>query len=406
MLLACLLTFFIGLFFALIPCLILISRYKQKYNELKQNVQVKEEQKLSREALEGTFAVLSQKTLQSNQEMFLKMAQSSLEKVLLKAEGQFAEKENNISHLVKPLQETLKKMEDQHRNIELKQREALGGLTQQLDFLIHTSKELKQETGRLIGALKKPQVRGRWGEMTLKRVVELAGLVEHCDFYEQVSVSQNGSIIRPDMLVNLPDNRQIVVDSKVPLQAYLDALETSSSQTREECLRQHSQQVVRHMKDLAKKSYWDQFDLVPEFVVMFIPGESFFSVALEYEKNLIEEGISQKVIIATPTTLIALLRSVAYGWRQEQLTRNAEEISNLGKELYDRMTTFVNAYGKVGKNLEKATESFNQSVGSLESRVLVSARKFKEMGVSTKHTLEKVDIIDRRPRQVDGSSKS
>ncbi len=351
-------------------------------------------------ALGDTFKVLSQKALESNHSVFMQMAQSSLEKVLLKAEGKLNQKEDSIAHLVQPIQDMLKKVEEQNQKLEETRQKTYGGLEEQLRFLLESNRELKKETGNLVSALKKPQVRGRWGEMTLKRVAELAGLIEHCDFYEQTTVNRGEGLLRPDMMVHLPDNRKIVVDAKVPLQAYLEALEAESDEEKEQCLRRHAQHVVHHMRRLAKKSYWDQFEESLDFVVMFIPGESFFSVAVEFEKNLIEDGIHQKVIISTPTTLIALLRAVSYGWRQEQLTHNAQEISQLGAELYERLAKFVDHYSKVGRSLEKATDAFNQSVASLESRVLVSVRKFKDLGISSKSDVDNVAQLEKRPKSL------
>jgi DNA recombination protein RmuC len=358
----------------------------------------------ARKNLKDSFAALSKDALYSNNEMFLKLAKSSLEKVVTEAQGHLEKKEESISGMVKPIQETLKRYEVQTRQMEENRQKAYGTLEEQLRALLESNHNLKQETGHLVSALKKPQVRGRWGEMTLKRVAELAGMVEHCDFSEQTHINTEEGALRPDMLVNLPDGRCIVIDSKVPLQAYLESLEAQTEEKKDSYLKQHCQHVMTHIRQLSKKAYWDQFENTPDFVVMFIPGESFLSVAVEYKKNLIEEAIHQNVIVSSPTTLIALLRAVAYGWRQEKLAQNAKEISRLGAELYERIAKFVEHYGKVGKALERATDSFNQSVGSLESRVLVSVRKFKEMGVSSKSNVDIVEQIEKIPKLLDQES--
>jgi len=268
--------------------------------------------------------------------------------------------------------------------------------------MVLTNQQLQKETGNLVTALRRPEVRGRWGEVTLKRVVELSGMSEHCDFTEQVSVTTEDGRLRPDMVVHLPASREIVVDSKVSLDAYIDATTVTDEEQRKVLIEKHSQHVRNHMKALTNKKYWDQFAQAPEFVVMFIPGESFLSAALSVDHTLIEDGMENKVIIATPTTLIALLRAVAFGWRQEQIAKHAQEIATLGKEIYDRFEPFLGHVNKTGGCLSQATVAFNKMVMSLERRVMVSVRKFKELGAAGDKELPEAEPIEQIPMKAQG----
>lgn len=332
--------------------------------------------------LTTAFQALSGESLKSNNKAFLELARESLGIVMGEAKSEFAKKEESIRNIVKPLEEALVKYETHISELERSRLAAYTGLEGQIRSLVTAEAQLQKETGNLVAALRRPETRGRWGEVTLKRVVELAGMSEHCDYTEQASVDTDEGRSRPDMIVHLPNERDIVIDSKVSLDAYLDAVPCQDAEKRAAFIARHCQQVRRHMRMLSEKSYWDQFPKAPEFVVMFMPGESFLAAALDVDNTLIEEGMKARVIIATPTTLIALLRAIAFGWRQERLAKNAQQIAVIGKELYDRFQPFLEHVNRVGSSLSQAGESFNRMVRSLESRVMVSIRKFKELGAA------------------------
>jgi DNA recombination protein RmuC len=347
-----------------------------------------------------TFNALSSAALKSSSEDFLRLASEHLGKVVADTKGKLGEHQAAMDGMIKPLYETLKRYEEQIRSIEESRHKAYGSLEEQLRALATTHEHLQKETSNLVSALRKPQVRGRWGEMQLRRVAELSGMSIHCDFTEQQSVDTEKGRIRPDMIVHLPMERQIVVDSKVSLEAYLDAISAATEDERKAKMAKHAQQVRAHMNKLASKEYWSQFRQSPEFVVLFIPGESFLSSALDTDSTIIEDGMQKRVIIATPTTFIALLRAIAYGWRQEQLTKNAQEISELGLQLYERINTLVQHLENIGSNLEKAIGAYNKAVGSMESRVLPSVRRFRELGVTGSAEIPIIEQIDQTPRSL------
>lgn len=336
----------------------------------------------AKERLTDTFQAISASALKNSQESFLGLAKATLGNYQEAAKQDLELRQKEVKQIVEPVRESLERYDRQVQEMERMREKAYGGLSQQVQSLAATQQQLQKETANLVKALRTPQVRGRWGEITLRRVAELAGMLKYCDFFEQETRESEQGRLRPDMIVRLPNDKQIVVDSKVPLLAYLEAMEADTDNERTTRLITHSRQIQAHMNKLAQKTYWEQFQPTPEFVVLFIPGENFFSSALEHNPALIEEGVSKGVILATPTTLISLLKAVAFGWRQETMTKSAEAISLLGRELYERISTMTEHLERLGRSIEKSVATYNQVVGSFERRVLASARKFGDLGIS------------------------
>jgi DNA recombination protein RmuC len=353
----------------------------------------------AQQKLSNAFAALSAEALRSNNQSFLELAKSTLETFQQAAKGDLEKRQIAIDETLKPVRDSLEKVDAKIAELEKTRAGAYAALNEQVKSLSEGQVALRSETTNLVKALRSPAVRGRWGEIQLHRVVEMAGMQAHCDFFEQQTLTTEEGRLRPDMRVRLPGNKSIIVDAKTPLEAYLKAMDAHDDEARRIFMAAHAQNVRTHINSLARKSYWSQFDETPELVVMFLPGEVFFSAALEADPTLIEAGIEQNIILATPTTLIGLLRAVYYGWRQEAVALEAKEISDLGRDLYKRLADLSTHFFDVGKSLGGAVKAYNKAVGSLESRVLVSARKFKDLAsVTTESDIADLEPVEHAPR--------
>jgi DNA recombination protein RmuC len=387
---------------ALVTWIILGRRQRQLEATIKNQAALQHEREIAFEAaksqLTSAFSDLANQTLKSNSETFLRLAEQNLGTQQERAKRDLGEREKAIEELVKPIRDSLQAAQKQITELEKSRSEAYGGIKSQLEAMRISQQSLTQETQNLVKALRRPEVRGRWGEITLRRLVELAGMVEHCDFQEQVHSVGDDKVIRPDMIVRMPDQRELVVDVKTPLDAYLEAAEAKDDAQRKLGLERHTRNLREHIRTLASKSYWAQFTASPEFVILFIPGDQFLSAALNEDPDLIEYALSQQIILATPTSFVALLKAVAYGWRQLALADNAQEIRQLAEDLYGRLATFVTHMNRVGRQLASSVENYNRAVGSLERKVLPGARKFTELGIHPKKELEKLETLDPVPR--------
>ncbi|MDH3971308.1 MAG: DNA recombination protein RmuC [Gammaproteobacteria bacterium] len=351
--------------------------------------------------LKDTFNAMATEALNSNNEQFLRLAKESLGQFHIKAEGELEKREKAVENLVKPIRDALEKTEKQVERMESGRQQAHGALTKHLETMAESHRLLQSETRNLVQALRRPEVRGQWGELTLKRLAELAGMVEHCDFQEQASVQTDNGQQRPDMVVRMPDKREIIVDAKTPLDAYLSAVESVKDDERKTRLEQHARNVRARIRELSSKSYWQQFRHSPDFVVLFIPGDQFLSAALDVDHTLIEDALSQNVILATPTSFVALLRAIAYGWRQEVLAENAEVIREVGQDLYGRLATFAEHLSRLGRSLDSSVSAYNKAISSYDSRILPGAKKFTELGVTARKQPPRLEPIERSARHVE-----
>ena len=352
----------------------------------------------ARDQLKDSFQALSSEALSKNNESFLNLAKSTLEKYQEGAKGDLDKRQEAINKTVEPVGDALKAFNERVDKIEERRTQTDASIGQQLKQLAESQVQLSKTTGSLVQALRAPQVRGQWGEMQLRRTVEMAGMINYCDFEEQASIeSSDGQRQRPDMIIRLPNERVVVVDSKVPLAAYLDALQSDDPDHQKERMVAHARHIRDHIKGLSAKSYWTQFENAPEFVVLFIPNETIFSAALEQDPELIEQGVLNKVILATPTTLIALLKAIAYGWQQEAIAREAKDIAALGKELYERVSVVTGHFTKLGKSLDQSVGCYNKTVNSLESRLLVTAKKFYALDSASSEFLPEPSLIENQP---------
>ncbi len=350
--------------------------------------------------LANTFNQLSNEALTRNNDNFLKLAEENLKRHQSEANAELQSREKAIEQLIKPINDALLNTSKQIHDIEKERKQSYGNLRSTIEHMSQGQQSLQQQTQNLVQALRRPEVRGQWGEMTLRRLAELSGMVAHCDFFEQThTVTETGSI-RPDMIVRLPENREIIVDAKTPLDAYLSAMQATENEVRAKELKRHAQIIRQRVKELAAKNYWAEFSQSPEFVVLFIPGEHFLSAALELDQKLLENAIQQNIILATPTNFIALLRTISYGWKQQSLADNAIEIRELGESLYKRLNVFTIHLSKLGASLNSTVDNFNKTVGSLERQVIPSGKRFLDMGIRAKDEISPVTPIENQVRNV------
>lgn len=366
---------------------------EQRREDLRQSFET------ARQELDRSFSALASEALEANSNQFLRLAQSILSQKLSEGQNEIERSENKVEAMLKPIRETLGKTEAEINAMERSRAQAFAALNEQIQRLSSDNATLQREAHNLVQALSRPGVRGRWGELTLKRAVELAGLSAHCDFTEQPALDGDGGRQRPDLLVHMPGNRALVVDAKTPLDAYLDAVAAADPEPRAAAFKRHAQHLRSRVTELSSKQYWASVEQSPEFAVLFLPGDPFLAAALEHEPGLLEYALERQVLLATPSTLIALLRTVEYGWQQAQLTEHALEIRDLGAELSHRLGTMTEHLARLGKALDQSTDAFNKTVGSLERQVMPSARRFQELGIRARKSPEAPDTLNNRARQ-------
>ncbi len=361
-----------------------------------ERIQILEQNKVQ---LQNSFSALSQHALRENNAQFLQLAQETLMRFHTSAQYDLEGRKTSIDEMILPIQQALDQTRKQIHEIEKERKQSFGAVSEQLKAVSNDQETLRIETQKLVTALRRPEVRGQWGEITLKRLVELAGMVEHCDFVEQEHRSDGVKSIRPDLIVKMPDSRELIIDAKTPLDAYLEASNTEDAVIKKREYLRHAKIVRGHVNELAAKRYWDQFDNAPDFVVLFVPGEQFLGAALEYDKKLLSDALAKNVILASPTSLIALLKSVAFGWKQVTLSENAEVIRDLGNELYKRVATFTEHMARLGQSLNNSVDHYNKALGSLERSVLPGARRFTDLGIQGDKVIPETEVIDKIARQ-------
>jgi len=375
----------------------LATKLDEQQKSMTEKIGLLEEAKVK---LSDAFKALSSEALKSNNAQFLELAKTSLEKFQTDAKADLESRQKAVGQLVQPLKDSLANVDTILKELEKTRIGAYSSLTKQVESMSTTEDKLREETAKLVAALRKPSGGGLWGQIQLRNAVELAGMTKYCDFIEQQTITTEGGRLQPDMVIRLPRKRTVVVDSKVSVEAYLESAKADDENIRRRKLKEHAAHVKTHISNLAAKGYWEQFQPGPECVVLFLPGEVFFSAALQEDPNLIQFGWGKRVLLASPTTLIAILRGIAYDWQQEQIAENAQIISKLGKELYERVRTLVAHFEDMRKGLNSAVEAYNNAVGSFESRVLVTARRFKELGAATGEDINRVVSIDTTTRSL------
>lgn len=391
---ACASTFFLGFLLARLLAKQSLAQLDASYTEKIEKEQAAFDEQLDQ--LSHTFNSLSQQALRHNNESFLQLATQSFQRLQENASNELKSREQSFSNLLQPIKQSIEQTDKQLRQFDQDRRIGETRLGEQIGNLLTSQSELQSETRNLVTALRRPEVRGQWGELTLKRIVELAGMSEYCDFDEQITVKTDSGLLRPDMLIRLPSNRLLVVDVKTPLDAYISAAESSDPAQQKRFLQQHFKNVKQRIKELSLKQYWQQFERSPDFVILFIPGDQFLSAALDEDKNLLEFALKSRILLATPTSLVGLLRAVAYGWNQDSLSKNSEEIRQIGETLYTRLQTLTSHLNKLGRNIDLSVQQFNNLAGSYSNSALPAAKRLSDLGISGSQEVE-LEVNDNAP---------